>query len=767
MGQQFATECQYHGVKTTIRRPDNSQKLLYTKGAKNIPPQKPTPERRHNTKFGGHLINLNESIEQIPKNLNYHCPLGDWIEFYQFPKGRTANKYIDEIKALYPSLKKFSVVNEGFDSMRQYADTLIELNKRDRCGVTFLEGTTGVGKTTFLKYFVKSQKVHFLNSKNIISRIKFDDVEKLYLARRAGPGFSLQSAFSKLLIDKLFRDIVDSYVIFSERQNLPQQTYKAFINRYNYTLTPPNEAIQDSLKAIHNKIIRTIINNTEFDLERFNADLKSNPDVLLSKFLPDEKREIIEATNKLGFKFCIVLDGFDALRPEDIAIFHCEKQSAFSECLKSVIDDAVDPSSTNGELVKSLDKAYLIAARPVTILEMKKNNPETSFDTYLDKLPPSFIIGSDVFELLRKRIKLRIKQKLLPPPHNELFSALEAGLMTILNVIYHNHKNTVTPGRFIDLFNHNIREKLIFLKNAIQYLVIKAEDAFYIYLRDAGIYGSPKLALKRFSSIMRYSASDLKIELYEVHKLLLLPETGIYLNKFDYASGHGPLVYQSGASAFENIFNYLPLSERSNIDEVKKSNWELKFDPILIKFEILRYLKINTTETIETVSDWLKNTYKYHQFEDCDLKTMIRADLIRPTLLGGKEVLLNCTNKGIFVLDELTCTNIYIEHVLVNAKVPVYVSNQIKCETTDEQRVWALKSMVNTVVFFQYLLTVANEMETDESTGLTERLNEIFSTLSNSFGAIAAKGVDVDDNYSNQARTHLDRFENRLFFLPC
>lgn len=771
----FATKCQrYFDTKKLLIPENKPHELVFRRSSLQVASQKPVPRRTKNTTFGTNLLNLTDTVGKISKNLNYHSKLEHWFQFYKFPHPIKRKEYIEEIKTCNPALGEFEVANQSFSSMRNYANRLITLNEHERCGVNFLEGTTGVGKTTFLKFFVKSQKPHFLNSMNIISRVKFDDVENLYKSNKGKAGFSLQAAFAKLLIDRLFRDVIDSYLTAIDIWDMNPTLKVRLKHSHNFPVEDINIEIIDKLQALYNDTRRFYQTSTKSTPGEIEEGLKSREVDFLQKVPRDFCRQVISNAKKAGFKFCILLDGFDALRPEDIMLFGSDRQTDFSECLSSAIKNVVDTGGQNGELINSLDKIYVVAARPVTIIQLRREmNPEVNFDTLFETSLPTFVIGSDIFGILKNRIKVRLDISRRDQPSNLLFEGLEDGINTVVNVIYDNHP-TIEKGRFIDLFNHNIREKLLFLQNTIEFLTIKVENAYYDFLVKNGLPDtSPLLNQDIFRSYLALTAEDLSIELYEVQKLLLLQNDGVFKNKFEFDLSGKELVYQKDAGPFENIFNYLPLKNRKKgafkkfPDEVLEKK-PTKYDPILIKYVTLLFLAENATEAeplpMQILSVWLKTTYSKHELEDCDLQTLIRSDCIRPTL-NGNEVLLSCTRKGLFTVRELIKTTIYIEHALLNVIIPQYVKKHIEAPMDETPRVWARISMTNIVVFFMYLKSVAKEMQVGNekisTLNIESNIEGVYGELCSKFAAIAAQGIKKETDKSGIVyKEQLDKFKN-------
>ena len=771
----FESECKrYFNDKRIVIPKDQPHKLVFCRSAKDVAPQKPVPPRTKNTQFGTNIINLTETLGKISQNLNYHSKLEHWFQFYKFPHPRKRDEYIREIELNNPALAKFEVANKDLSSMRSYASRLIQLNDHERCGINFLEGTTGVGKTTFLKFFVRSQKPFFLNSMNIVSRIKFDDVENLYKSNRDKTDFSLQKAFAELIVDRLFRDVVDSYITADELSKMLPSAKVRLRSNHNFPISEIDQEIVEKLLALYNQTVRFYQRASALSNEEITTGLQSRDIDFLQKVPRDFCRQVIANAKKAGFKFCILLDGFDALRPEDIMLFGSDKQTDFSECLSSAIKNVVDTGGEDGELINSLNKIYVVAARPVTIIQLRREmNPEVNFDTLFERSVPTYIIGSDIFGILKNRIKVRLDEAGRDQPDNVLFEGLEDGINTVVDVIYENHPS-IEKGRFIDLFNHNIREKLFFLQSVIEFLTIKVESAHYQYMVENGLSEDPLLNQDLFRKYLSYDADDLSIGLYEVQKLLLLQSDGVFKNKFEFDIGGKDLVYQKDAGPFENIFNYLPLENRkegyfTDFPNNVASDTPPEYDPILVKFLILSFLAENASEDdptpMQVLSVWLRSTYTKHRLESCDLQTLIRSDCLKPTL-NGNEVLLCCTRKGLFTVRELVKTTIYMEHILLNLIVPQYVKTLIESPVDGTPRVWARISMTNIVVLFQYLKSVALEMEKGNQEKISQKIDAIFSELSSTFGAIAAQGIKKETDRDGKVyKRQLEKFENFRYFI--
>lgn len=723
-----------------------------------------TVPERYKTKTGSTLKSFYSVVLQVPNNLNYRASHETWSQFYTFPSNGTVEKYLEEIKETSGVDGNVLAVNANFKNMCAYTNNLVVLNQRRRCGISFLNGSTGVGKTTFLKFFVKTQKFSFLKNTNIISRIKFHDLKKQYDDSVSRSENYLQQKFSDLIINRLFRDIIDSYLIIREDLDFPEKA--SVINAYIHSSKRDiPEQVKKNLQAMYTHTLRHLREVELSYLENSEDSLQSRDEAYLSEIPIEFKRKIIRAADRFGFKFCIALDGFDAMRPEDISLFQDDAQADFADCLNSAITNNLAVQSPSGDLINSLNKLYLIAARPITIIELNRGiDYENDFDSVLDEQAAPFVIGSDITSILKNRIKVRIFENNKEQPPAQLFSALEKGISLITDVIYDHHEGSVEKGRFIDLFNHNIREKLVFLQSATEYLIAKVEHAFFNEKVVTGADIELPMTLERFNKLLDGNPSDLSIDLYEIQRLLLLPKSGGFRNKFWYGSAGKKMQSRREAGSFDNIFNYLPPDKRKDHPVVEESGYELKHDPLLVKFLVIKYLnnRQGRPVSLERIERWISEDHPSRRLDKLDVKVLIRSGFVRAKNVGGG-LSIECTRKGIFVLNEMMSNSIYMEHVILNTMLAPYVFERFEPPVYEDRRKWAQISMVNTLWFMIYLKLLVAKLE-NEDKSLVETVDNMFKDLMETFVQVAGEGIENgDENYGLQMSGFLKQFTDHRY----
>lgn len=711
-------ECYYNRILNPSQK--RSQRGLVLSSF-NYASQPPLQRHKASSKLGKHLTHLERSLGNLHRNLNYASSIKDWREFYKFPNASQTQIYADELKAYLGGVEKPFIVNQNARSVKRYEKSIVALFEDERCNISFLNGTTGVGKTTFLKYFTKTRKSNFLDSKILLSRVKFRELESLYEPKSRQNSVALNDVFAQYVIDCLVRDIFDSYRVADLSGS--EEVFGAL------------EGLEEII-AFARKYFRTTFGSSWGE----KLDQIVGGDVSVITLLSSEfKRDFVMLANRYLFKFCIILDGFDAIRPEEIQLFGDAKQGVFFQCLSAVIREQFQIDTPEGMVINALNKTIVIAARPTTIFQLKEEiQDEVDFDHVFNH--EVYVLGSDLYGIIENRIRLfySTKTNTLAPP-STLIEIIKGCISKVIDVLYDEHEPVLERGRFINLFNHNIREKLVFIRSVLQYMIVKIDET-YEKSRLFSITDG-RLTVTEFSELLSLEPGELGIDLYEVQKLLILPKDGEFKNHFRYSTSE-ELVPSFPKGPFDNIFNYVNSRSRLNYEKAKSSGWKIEMDPVLSKFLILYYLTTRPEHyaPVTTIGEWFEDEFKHLLFDPIDLKLLIRAGYVEIRRIKSSPHTF-LTRKGEFLVKELIYSEIYLEHVVLNTRLPLYISDLIKPPQSPELREWGRVSIVNVIVFLMYLKQVSQKIVLTKDVPIMNVIDRVFDSVKDSFPRVISEGL--------------------------
>lgn len=711
--------------------------------------QKVVTRFSHHTKTTLKYREFLKSIGLLTQNLNYSYSEDKWKQFYIFPQIAKIGEY-----ALEGNVSVDKIVNINEVSVSNFADELIEhlrIGSNDVNYVKFLTGTIGVGKTTFLKYFSKTQKNHFLKNNVILSRIKFLDIEAGIKSNKSNNQFTELDVFLDEILGCLVRDFCDSLDRCRDKDVFPNQTKLA-------KLLKATDDVLEVLASKENQNINDIL-----------VELAANKSYL--RRIPREDRiRLIEFAKNAGFRFCIILDGFDAMNPEEIQLFGNKSSVTFFDCLSSIIKNELSVNSDLGELITSLDKLFLVAVRPLTVTQLENDvTIDTDFHHLFDS-EHAHVVGTDVYGAVKARLKVYFSiNKHSSKQSDEFIDRIIEITKIVMTRLYQEHEK-IEPGRFLSLFNHNVRDKFTFLK-AVQNLILYKIELYHSSLQDKILdeKDKRKMDLKDLYGYIENNATEISINIYEIQRLLILNKDGYYKNYFRKDTERQPLKAESNRGQFDNIFNYHVRKTFSN----EGDKYAFSQDPFLGKWLILQFLKktndtqIQLKEELEDVyqvlgvqviglEDWFKDNFHFTRLDMQNLRILIRSGLIAADMNEGT-IFLKITTKGKFVIEELFNTNIYLEHVALNCIVPTFISDVIRPPNDSINRIWGRLSISNVCVLISYSRQVLVESMNDHDEDFKNYLLSIIRdnsslNIARAFSGIITEGIiNQPENYRDYA----------------
>lgn len=726
---------------------------------------------RRNSAFTNSLQSTLSKIEtHLPDNINYSSSIEAWLKSYSFPSKLAFDRYTIE-----ENIPKGDVVNSSLDATIQFCSDLIDYSNltSKNTKTQFVSGTTGVGKTTFLKLISKINKSNYLENRIVECRVKFANIQDLIRGEDITEAISI---LENHLIQELYSELIEDLVKVYDNKFTDRDLQELGDLLSEHILEAA--LLADSQLKIDFDDIVAIIPNRELSHPIFMGDQgKLNTDQfrLWQLFL-------LEVFKDHGYKFLIALDGFDAMNPEDVRLFQDKEQKVFLEIVKAVIRNNFSTNTREGRLLKKLNKTILISARPVTIDQLKVLEHETKTNLSLEKVV--HVIGTDIYTLLKKRLDYlnsNIEQHVENSVRELFHDALVRGIRLISSFVY-EYYDTVEQNRFINLFNHNVREKIYFIAIAMN-LVIYLVTRKYIQGRDKGdIADGQLLDYKIFCAFIdeieqqelkrRKSHSPLSslespplLKFYEIEQALILNNKRVYRNFFNLNPGENKIDYEqtSNRGTFDNVFNYTQMSVYgASIDIPDSENYLPQKDPILGKYLILQYL-LNRPESgvsVTIMKSSFSQLYKDFKVDNNALKVLIRAGYIIVSLHNMTEHVA-LSPKGKFCIGELARSLIYLEHVALNSVLPYSVQKLLKAPPVSDRRQWGRVSLINVLIFIRHLYVVyaqgIHAPETKKSKAELESFKNAiyFAKVDSSIAGMLREASAKDPDYEKVTREKL------------
>lgn len=738
--EQFAAAIQNYWDSGVLKRPTESNLSTLVPSAHDYVDQRVVNRNKEREVRSGDLSKLVRKLETLHGNLNYKRPADSWRTFYTFPEPQNAVQYASE-----ENVHASQIVNFNEFAPEKLVSDIIDglgIGGYRLSKIKFLTGTTGVGKTTFLKYFSKIYGKDLFQQNVVISRVKFRDIQNY----KREFSVDVITAFKRTVINCLVRDICACAEFF--RADAAGGVDAA-------------EVSSEIQTSIMEALVDTLLSSDElkgWDPDRIIDELDRDEDVLLEMPEAEKCQFVLRLKDKLSF--CIVLDGFDAMRPEDIALLNDDKEAEFFSCLSTVLKNGISRESTAGRCLKKINKLFLVAARPITMTQLRDEiEGETDNDQHF--LPNAHVIGTSIDTLVRNRLSIHFAEELISKAKMAKFQdGVSSGIKYVMKVLREEHA-TIRDGRFIDLFNHNIREKVGFLADVIDLLAFKVEQK---YLRDFSTVpfeALEKLEIDSFLSYINSPHSDLGIEIYEIQKLLILNKAGYYKNYFHHNTA-GVLIPEAQRGQFDNIFNYENRAffdtEHGNSKDFGK--YTFAKDPLLEKLFILHRLSTEASLALTVLTRWFEDNFKYQRCRSTTLRQLMRNGIIVADYVDDV-LFVSLSHKGRFVFEEFLGVSVYLEHILLNCQIPHFLSNMLIKPQDSNRRVWGRQSVSNVTLFLKYVETVASHSIKDESLGLKNEfrklLNRIRPAVLDSFKGIISEGLEFEQlrDYSTDLEREL------------
>lgn len=628
------------------------------------------------------LVKFINKIATLHGNLNYKKSTDVWRKFYTFPDFSDAEKYAKEER-----LHITQIVNFSEEAPKILYDRIVnafEIGDYLLAKVQFLAGTTGVGKTTFLKYFSKQYREKLFAKQVVITRVRFRDIQDY---RKENSNIDLGTAFRRIIINCIVRDLCACSSFEINQGDLAHSDF-SMARRVQIKI---QDAVADTLLGLE------VLQGFDVDkaIEAFDKDedfLQELPDYEKSKFILAMKDEL---------RFCIVLDGFDAMRPEEIALFEDNSEAEFLDCLSTVTRNAFARETVTGGCLKKINKFFLIAARNITISQLK-DEIETETDNNHHIFNNLHVIGTSMTKLLNNRMAVHFSSEIPRAKMAKLQHGVQLSIEYIMRLLREEHP-TIEPGRFIDLFNHNIREKVRFLADFIDLLTYKVEMKFRMDSVSTPNHPVRKLDISTFIDYLSDPSATLGIDVYEVQKLLILNNAGYFKNFFHHNTSN-VLIPEAQRGQFDNLFNYenRNLFPLENEQSEETDRYEFSRDPLLEKFFLLFRLSSERSLPVPVLRSWFKDCFTHQRCRPTTLRQLIRSGLIMAEFVDDV-IHVRLTRKGKFVYEDLLGVSVYLEHVVLNCQVPHFISKQIIRPIDASRRAWGRNSVSNVTLFLKYI----------------------------------------------------------------
>ncbi|MFK8068910.1 MAG: hypothetical protein AB8D52_11755 [Gammaproteobacteria bacterium] len=681
---------------------------------------------------------IKDVIEDIPllkRNMNFSTPVEKWLSYYQFPSKMFVKEYLNS--SLFGD--DIHIANESRESIKTLCDELISLSMQSKdpssVDVQYLLGTTGVGKTTFLKYFTKTNKSYFFQNKVIISRIKHRDLENsiaLAIDKEDAELHLLdEHYFEKYIVNCIFRDCISDIA-------------DAFWN----SRTIDSDS---NLEVLLLKYIERIHINSKVDDTDIVDQLIRSDELVLNSFELAEKIDFINHVHNSGYRFNLVFDGFDAISPEDIQLVDSKKDQLFIDLLrKATTNGFLTHQCSSGICLKNLYLTLLIAARPATLAELIRGIQGDVDFGYRQSAKQWTVVGCEMVAVFESRLTNYLPKSVRGSKEFSLYWNLITYVLNRIRLIY----PSIEENKFIDLFNHNTREKIYFLCDVIEYMVAKIEEQYAEDLSVSQNSESGVSELKLDDVLISSYLRNNRIECprHELDYLLVLNGNGVFENHFIH-KGQDKYVLNPSRGILDNMFNYSR--------KTKDNSWTYRSDPLLIKYYVLKHIELSGQTTIESLIQWVKDSGHF-ELTNQEVSFLIRAGLITVEF-SDMAMYLSITKRGVFVISELLFSNVYFEHALLRTLAPKFIADTCTPPSgKGNSRVWGLISVFNMIRFLKYI-RIVDASQRSFVKGTFNQVPSIYPTLEEKIG-IAIISI-INEGLSSGSAMYFPKLQQMLLDL--
>ena len=528
---------------------------------------------------------LLDTLESIPENVRYPSSPKTWTTVYSFPPLERSLRYSSE-----ENIPIERVANRSRKSSLEFCRCILDSTARSRrtsqTNRFYLTGSTGVGKTTFLKYVCRTKSHLFVKRGYILSRLRFRDIDVKFTPHFYDNPDRVKEFLVKKMIAILFRDLLQTIISVEAGEiiTLPESNGRKISHKTIKDIKEDIASAVDSLETIATPSL--FGENYEYDSTLLTIELRA---------------ELVYRAAERGFRFIVVLDGFDAIAPEDIILFrdnayfpndNRHRSTLFFESLRLLHGNLfVGDGHRLEAVVKFAVSTYIFALRPTTVSQMKRHlQGSTDFNSTTYDANSWFVVGTDVFDVVRNRVEglrtLPTKTNIRELDVGQFQKFIELSLKSIVLALSRAHEGHIEEDRFITLFNHDIRDKLKFVVRACKYAV--RELAYYLLETrvNAPKPGEDSSARRTSEDETPLIGIDLlldalkviKFEVFDLHTLLILGTDETFVNYFQ-RNADGKWDEGSERGFFDNVFNYM--RRDASVDGTDPYKYNNTRDPLL------------------------------------------------------------------------------------------------------------------------------------------------------------------------------------------
>lgn len=699
------------------------------------------------------IYNHHEYIRRITQKLKFTSSCEAWEKGYIFYNSAQANQCINQSK--------------------EYVVKWLEKYLKNFGKPLAITGQVGSGKSSLLKYLMITQQDSFLNNFTIPCRIEFSVIrDELQDVNKA----AWREHIINTICERLIRDI------------LFNMHHRKWINQlYGDNTSFSDEFFKWCRKKIDgSRILKEIENNRPFqyDFEYLEYAVKtchsgSSCTSEIANMSRAFKILLIEFVQKsMGFKFLIVLDGFDAITPNDhfgVGGFH-DILRALISIIKTRINIIYSYRDTISNISYSINLhvGFLILLRHNTLTYFLSN---WGMEDGHDRPDFRFVKAPKFTEIIEGRL-LATKYDL--KIDDEEISKEAEGINTVLfrtvrgmSVIaakllindsefkkedFDRKINIREDEDLSEFFNHNIRVCLEYY-----YVVLK-----HIIYMSTSMYTKRKIShegkLKRadLSSLMfayDYISNSLSVassKKYKLVKSLLIGLNDEYHNLTMSTSKQVPLeiygkricpdrtfpeLVRARGSLCDNVFNYhrdfeSMLDHRATVPALFE---KVRILQILIceqnkKSESESYVSVKELKT--RMAEWFGHIYTNSGELYLNLQILVYAEFISlkdsyDMNFDEDSLGVSITKLGRYVVDNLCYRIEYIEHVILRTRLPKSIRDMISVPKSGcgmmSNKIWRVSAIRNFYIFYQYAKWVESieENYTREGAGGKIRDKEI------------------------------------------
>jgi len=650
------------------------------------------------------LEDLKNCLKLGVSKLEYgRTSIADWHQYFRFSsdslnKTKDGNFYVcRKAHAASNEEPQHKYVNRSAaDTNHWFLNTLLPLVKNKPRSHVFLLGDPGAGKSTLIKYLINTHQIALFQRNLIFSRFEF---MKFINQWHREDNQDLSTELTDYLSFILLRDIVHSHAYAHGDTGLTKKSDGPFS-----TIGATTTLLLEVGKYLS-------VDNDDSIRASELIDRAITPDglnVALLRSVPMSVRVSLIGHFSRTFRFVLVMDGLDCIAFEDQA-FETERVRILQHLIRTrtrltnfvaadgsdvIVEPAVIFVMRENTFYFHRDREYLDVSYSHQVLFWVQNlSPRVAIHNAVTRGVMTWADANDVDETRA----------------HEIISAIMDAVIRTTRFINHAIGAGARPDHVLNLFAGNLRLLFEFLQSLLGWFI---QDALQSNNLDLNMLQDVESVLKVMTG--RPGFYILRRRKYRIIETLLfsgLPwfENAIVARKKSNlmkvlsptppASDRLLSDNELHTGFVDNVFNYHVHAHENDRDR----------HSLLEKIRIIQLVSEKSLTEADLENELLQR-FGYSSPElSLTLTMMIRTQLLRVEWGTDDTIFLRATDRGLLVVNCLSRTMAYMEHVFHRTLLPVKLVESINDPARSHPiDAWTAASIRNVFVFLTYLKHVEN-----------------------------------------------------------